>query len=176
MRGFVIGRFQPFHLGHRHLIEHIDDRVDRVIVGIGSADRSHSASNPLTSGERVRVVQDALDEMDARTYLIPIVDVDRDAMWVRHLETVCPAFDVAFTNNPFVERLFAEAGYEVRGTTLHNREEYRGAEIRRRMLEGEPWEHLVPDVVASDLADIGVVDRLGKVAATDEPDDAEGLG
>ena len=42
MRGFVIGRFQPFHLGHRHLVERIDDRVDRVIVGVGSADRSYS--------------------------------------------------------------------------------------------------------------------------------------
>ena len=65
---------------------------------------------------------------------------------------------------------------EVRGTALHNREEYRGAENSRRMLEGEPWEHLVLEVVASDLADIGVVDRLEKVAASDEPDDAEGLG
>lgn len=42
MRGLLIGRFQPFHLGHEYLIERIDEAVDEVVVGIGSAGESHS--------------------------------------------------------------------------------------------------------------------------------------
>ncbi len=106
MRGLIIGRFQPFNLGHEYLIEQIDEQVDQIVVGIGSAGQSHTRENPLTSGERVHIVQDVLTEMDAETYLIPIFDVDRNSMWVKHVETICPTFQVAYTNNPFVEWLF----------------------------------------------------------------------
>lgn len=89
-----------------------------MVVGIGSSECSHTGCNPFTSGERVHLV-----------------------------EMLCPSFDVVFSNNPFVERRFEEAGYEVYGTSLHNRKKYRGAEIRRRMLADESWEYLVPDPV-----------------------------
>lgn len=168
MRGLIIGRFQPFHLGHEYLLEHIGEEVDEIVVGIGSAGQSHTEENPLTSGERVHIVQDVLDEMDAKTYLIPVADIDQNAMWVKHIETICPAFDVAYTNNPFVERLFSEDGYEVRGTPLHERDRYRGSEIRRRMLEGEEWHHLVPDPVVAAIDEIGCVARLREITDDDE--------
>ena len=167
MRGLLIGRFQPFHLGHEYLIERIDEAVDEVVVGIGSAGESHSKKNPFTSGERVHMVQDVFAGMDAKTYLIPIADIDRNAMWVKHIETLCPAFDVAYTNNPFVERLFSEDGYEVRGTPLHERDRYQGSEIRRRMLDGEAWRHLVPDPVSAAVDEIGGVERLQEITADD---------
>ena len=55
MRGFVIGRFQPFHLGHRYLVQHIDEQVDRVIVGVGSADRSYSILSLSSFGSPSKV-------------------------------------------------------------------------------------------------------------------------
>jgi nicotinamide-nucleotide adenylyltransferase len=170
MRGLFIGRFQPFHFGHRYLVEEIATEIDEVVVGIGSAEESHTEENPFTSGERVHIVQDALHEMDVKTYLIPIDDIEQNAMWVRHVEMLCPMFDAIYSNNPFVERLFEEAGYEVRGTPLRNREEYRGAEIRRRMIDGDQWEHLVPDPVVEAVEEIGGVGRLRKITADDEPD------
>ena len=78
--------------------------------------------------------------------------------------------EVEFTHRwyrDFLERLRAD-GYEVRGTPLHERERYRGSEIRRRMLDGESWRHLVPDVVASAIDDIRGVERLKKITASDE--------
>ena len=172
MRGLVIGRFQPFHLGHRYLIEEIAEDVEEVVVGIGSAGRSHSPKNPFTSGERVNIVQNVLDELDAKTYLIPIEDIEENAMWVRQIEIRCPTFDVAYTNNHLVERLFEEAGYEVRGTPLQNRDQYHGKEIRERMIAGDDWEHLVPDEVVVAVEEIGGVQRLQKIDKDDEPDDA----
>lgn len=173
MRGLVIGRFQPFHEGHRYLVEQIADDADEVVVGIGSAGQSHTAADPFTSGERVQMVSSVLESIETRCFSIPIRDVDRNAMWVGHIETLCPAFDVIYTNNPFVERLFAEADYEVRGTPLHRRETYRGSEVRRRMLAGEDWRHLVPDPVEAVVDEIDGVARLRAVTRDDEPDSAE---
>lgn len=170
MRGLVIGRFQPFHEGHRYLVEQIAADVDEVIVGIGSAGQSHTASDPFTSGERVQMVQTVLESLDTRCYSIPIPDIERNAMWVGHIETLCPAFEVVYTNNPFVERLFEEASYDVRGTPLHRRERYRGSEIRRRILADEEWTHLVPDPVVAVIEEIDGVARLRAVTRDDEPD------
>lgn len=169
MRGLVIGRFQPFHNGHEYLIEQITADVDELIVGIGSAGQSHTVANPYTSGERVQMVDPVVEPLETRCYSIPIPDIDRNAMWVSHIATLCPAFDVIFTNNPFVERLFREAGFDVRGTPLHRREVYRGSEVRRRMLDGEEWASLVPDPVEAVVEEVDGVARLEAVSRDDEP-------
>jgi nicotinamide-nucleotide adenylyltransferase len=169
MRGLVIGRFQPFHSGHEYLIEEITEDVDELIVGIGSAGQSHTTANPFTSGERVQMVDPVIEPLETRCYSIPIPDIDRNAMWVSHIATLCPAFDVIYTNNPFVERLFGESGFDVRGTPLHRRDVYRGSEIRRRMLAGEEWAHLVPDPVTAVVKEVDGVARLRAISRDDEP-------
>lgn len=171
MRGLVIGRFQPFHKGHQYLLEHIAADVDELIVGIGSAGKSHTVANPYTSGERVQMVETVVESLETRCYSIPIPDIERNAMWVSHITTLCPAFEVMFTNNPFVSRLCFEAGFEVRGTPLHRRETFRGSEIRRRMLDDEQWRHLVPESVEAVVDEIDGVARLRAVTQADEPDD-----
>jgi nicotinamide-nucleotide adenylyltransferase len=39
-RGLLIGRFQPFHIGHLKAIEQATSENDEVIIGIGSAQYS----------------------------------------------------------------------------------------------------------------------------------------
>ena len=53
-----------------------------------------------------------------------------------------------------------EAGYEVRNSPLFNREMYSGTEIRRRIVEGEDWEALVPAGVADVIREIDGVSRI----------------
>ncbi|MDY6764546.1 MAG: adenylyltransferase/cytidyltransferase family protein, partial [Halobacteria archaeon] len=64
MRGFFVGRFQPFHRGHLHFTEEISTEVEGVIVGIGSAQESHTQHNPFTAGERVSMITKALEPID----------------------------------------------------------------------------------------------------------------
>lgn len=167
MRGLFIGRFQPFHEGHRFLIEQISDELSEVIVAIGSAERSHTMENPFTAGERLRMVQSVLDPLTETTYTVPVHDIDRNGVWVSHVTTLCPSFDVVYTNNPFVERLFEEAGIDVRGTPLHQREVYRGTTIRERMLCNEEWRSRVPEPVCTVIDDIDGVERLRMVVEDD---------
>jgi nicotinamide-nucleotide adenylyltransferase len=173
MRGFYIGRFQPYHDGHHHMVDEIAEEVDELVLGIGSADASHTTRNPFTAGERVMMVTKSVAEFDLTTYVVPIEDIERNSVWVSHVQSMSPRFDVAYSNNPLVIQLFREAGVEVRGYPMYNREELEGTGLRSRMLEGDNWEHLVPDPVVEVIEDIGGVERLRRIAATDANGDDE---
>jgi nicotinamide-nucleotide adenylyltransferase len=175
MRGCTIGRFQPYHRGHHRLIETISEDVDELVLGIGSAYDSHVANDPFTAGERLMMCTQALEDVDLRTYVVPIEDIDRHAVWVSHVESLCPRFDVVYANNPLVVQLFEEAGYEVRRSPLYDRQVYSGTEIRRRMCAHEDWRTLVPDAVVDVIEEIDGVERLREIHGTDTHEiDADG--
>ena len=167
MRGFYIGRYQPFHDGHRHMVEEIASEVDELVLGIGSAGDSHTTRNPFTAGERVMMVTKAVEALDITTYVVPIEDLDRNSVWVSHVQSMTPRFDVAYSNNPLVVRLFEEAGVEVRGSPMFNREILEGTELRERMIHGRNWSDLVPATVADVIHEIDGVERIRRIAESD---------
>ncbi|MFQ3320520.1 MAG: nicotinamide-nucleotide adenylyltransferase [Natronomonas sp.] len=166
-RGFYIGRFQPFHEGHHAMVERISEEVDELVVGIGSADQSHTVRNPFTAGERIMMITKTLVEFDLVTYAVPIEDLNRNSVWVSHVQSMSPQFDVAYSNNPLVVRLFEEAGIEVRQSPMYQREEFEGTEVRERMARHGDWETLVPDAVAEVIDEIDGADRIQQITATD---------
>ncbi len=169
MRALYIGRFQPYHLGHHEVIKQIASEADEVIICIGSAQRSHELENPFTAGERYLMISKSLrDEGILNFYIVPVLDVNWNAVWVSHVESLIPPVDLVYTNNPLIERLFKERGYEVRAPILYNRREYSGSEIRRRMLKNEAWEELVPDAVVTVIREIGGTNRLEDLKRRDE--------
>jgi len=168
MRAFYIGRFQPYHLGHQQILEQIFQEADEIVIGIGSAQLSHTASDPFTSGERVVMITRSLKHLGKVLYVIPIEDIRRNAVWVSHVRSMTPHFDVAYTNNPYVIRLFEESGVKVKKSPLYQREKFSGTEIRRRMLSNEPWEHLVPIAVGNVIKEIDGVQRLKDVFKNDD--------
>jgi nicotinamide-nucleotide adenylyltransferase len=172
-RGFYIGRFQPYHEGHHAMVEQIAEEVDELVLGIGSADQSHTPRNPFTAGERIMMITQATLPLELVTYAVPIEDLNRNAVWVSHVQSMSPRFDVAYSNNPLVVRLFEEAGVEVRGSELFRRDEFQGSEIRDRILAGDDWTDLVPDPVAAVMDEIDGVARLRQVAESDAADATE---
>jgi len=167
MRGFYIGRFQPYHDGHHHMVEAIADQVDELVLGIGSAGDSHSRRNPFTAGERVMMVTKSVAEFDIPTYVVPIEDLERNSVWVSHVQSMSPSFDVAFSNNPLVIRLFEEAGVEVRQSPMFHREVLEGTELRERMIDGADWESLVPDPATDVIKECDGVQRIQQVTSSD---------
>ncbi|MDK2795707.1 MAG: nicotinamide-nucleotide adenylyltransferase [Archaeoglobaceae archaeon] len=169
MRGLFIGRFQPYHLGHHEVVKRILNEVDELIIGIGSAQESHTLENPFTAGERIMMISRAIEELktNKKVYIIPLEDIYRNSLWVSHVYSMTPHFDVVYTNNPLVHRLFAEANFKVVKTGLVNRQEYHGTEIRRKMLEGEDWESFVPKSVAEVIKEIRGIERIREIAGRD---------
>jgi nicotinamide-nucleotide adenylyltransferase len=77
-------------------------------------------------------------------------------------------------NNPLPERLFREAGYDVREFELVERERYEATRIRELMQEdGDAWTELVPDPVARNVEEIDGVERLKAVTSTDAANGTE---
>ena len=161
----LIGRFQPFHKGHLEVVRSIAKKCDSLIIGIGSAQYSHTVDNPFTAGERHLMISRTLkDEGMNEYFLVPIVDINRYAVWVSHVVSLVPPFEVVFTNNNLTRRLFSEAAYQVRDSPMFNRDTYSGTEIRRRMMAGEEWKDLVPPAVAKVIDDIDGVNRIKDLA------------
>jgi len=166
-RGFYIGRFQPFHDGHRNVVETIAEEVDELVLGIGSAGDSHSQHDPFTAGERIMMITKSLVSSELVTYAVPIEDLERNSVWVSHVQSMCPDFDVAYSNNPLVIRLFEEAGVEVRQSPMFNRDVLEGTEVRERMIAGDDWESLVPESVVEVVEECDGIERIQRVSDSD---------
>lgn len=166
-RGFYIGRFQPYHKGHQSVLEHIAHEVDEIVIGIGSAQLSHLTDNPFTAGERVLMITRALADLGCPFYVIPIEDIQRNALWVSHVQSMTPPFDLCYSSNPLVVQLFKEAGVTVQSPAMYEREMLSGTEIRSRMLNGKPWKNLVPPPVVQVLKEINGVERLRQISKKD---------
>lgn len=169
MRGLLIGRYQPFHRGHLEVLLEVMGKVDELIIGIGSAQESHTEENPFTAGERIEMIRLCLDgEQKAKTLIIPIPDVNRYAIWVSHIESLVPPFELVFTNNPLTKSLFEEWEYNVLPTPMFDREIYSGREIRERIMNDEPWEDLVPEQTVDFLKSLDGKSRISANVQTDE--------
>jgi nicotinamide-nucleotide adenylyltransferase len=162
-RGILIGRFQPFHRGHRRVVDNVIEDIDELIIGVGSADASHEPRNPFTAGERIMMIHNTLEPLDATTYVVPLDDMDRNSVWVSHVQSMSPWFDVAYSNNPLVVRLFQEDGVEVQQTEMFDRENLKGSKIRELMLIDDGWEQYVPEAVVQVVEEIDGIERLRAV-------------
>jgi nicotinamide-nucleotide adenylyltransferase len=167
IRGLLVGRLQPIHDGHMDVIKRILEEVDEVVISIGSAQLSHTLKDPFTAGERTMMINKALSENDippSKYYITPIQDVTRNSLWVAQVKMLTPPFEMIYSGNPLVQRLFIEAGYQVTTPPLFNREIYSGTEVRRRMLLGDDWEALLPDAVVDVIREIDGINRLKHIS------------
>ncbi|MDR0913304.1 MAG: nicotinamide-nucleotide adenylyltransferase [Methanobrevibacter sp.] len=167
-RGILIGRMQPPHNGHLEIIKQSFEDIDELIIGIGSSQMSHSQSNPFTAGERVLMLKKALSEQKIpgdSYYLIPIPDIMKNSVWVSHVENLCPKFNVVYSGNPLIQRLFKEKNYNVEIPPLIDRKNLSGRDIRFKMLNNENWEEFVPKSVLKTINKIDGVNRLKEISS-----------
>ena len=141
--------------------------MDELIIVIGSAQQSHTLSNPFTSGERLYMIHQTLQSEKLpleNIYLIPVYDIFRNPVWVNHVQSFCPSFSVAFTNNSLIRRLFSESGFEVESPNFVKRTVYKGSYIRQLMIDGKNWEHFVPSSVHKVIMSIDGVERIQQLS------------
>lgn len=153
-----VGRFQPFHKGHMRAVLDILKECDKVIVCVGSAQESRTEQNPLSYDQRTEMIKYALGdaEVPLRKYkIIALTDVNNDLLWIGHVESHCPKFDVVYTGNSHVKKLFARSGYKVKDVDIFRN--VSSSMIRRKMAHGLVWKKFVPNAVAYYLDDIDAV-------------------
>jgi bifunctional NMN adenylyltransferase/nudix hydrolase len=83
-----IGRFQPFHKGHLHVVKEGLAQAKQLIVLCGSAHLPRTLRNPFTFEEREQMMRHAIDEADQnRVIFAPLMDIPyRDELWVRNVQ------------------------------------------------------------------------------------------
>lgn len=144
--GLVIGRFQPFHYGHKYLIEQALSVCDKITIGIGSANK-HGKDNPFSYTERKRMVSIFLEkeEIQGRVLKIfPSPDIPEDAEWLKDVLGKAGNFDVVVGDNEWVNNIFEQAGYKVLRIGYYKRELYEGEKIRELFAKNAPWKDRMP--------------------------------
>ena len=74
--GVFIGRFQPLHRGHEYIIREALDRVEHLILFIGSANIARDPRNPFTFAEREQMLRGvfAYEMAQGRLIVLPLDD------------------------------------------------------------------------------------------------------
>ena len=79
-----IGRFQPFHIAHREVIDIALAQAEQVILVLGSAQDERSIKNPFSIAERQQMILTSFDEVTRqRIQFVPIIDLYNDEKWVK---------------------------------------------------------------------------------------------
>ncbi len=165
MKALFIGRFQPFHTGHLFVIQRLSTQYEELIIGIGSSQYHDTSENPFSYEERKQMISKSLEAAGICAYrIVAIPDIHDPPRWVTHVQGIVPNFDVVIANNPFTRKLFSKEGFLVKGTAYFDRKRYSGKEIRRRMIENEPWTDLVPQAVVKIIRQIQGVERVKKLS------------
>lgn len=145
--GFFIGRFQPFHNGHLHLIKRSFRYIDTMIIGIGSVgviDRD----NFLTYQERKKMLEMIIEKEswnDKISKIVPLKDFHNDKLWLENSLKAAGRVDVVIGNNEWTNRIFEAAGYPILRLGFYKRYLYEGVKIRKLMRAGKRWEERVPE-------------------------------
>lgn len=83
---FVIGRFQPFHMGHKSLLQKALSVSKKVIVFIGSAQEERTEKNPFRPSERMQMILASFDEKERRRLVfVPLPDYQTHDKWLDHI-------------------------------------------------------------------------------------------
>tara|TARA_B100001758_G_scaffold245809_1_gene259570 strand:+ start:537 stop:1067 length:531 start_codon:yes stop_codon:yes gene_type:complete len=122
----VLGRFQPFHRGHEHLVEVALDKGP-TIIAIGSSEAEMSMSNPWNADEREAMIRAWLDGREAKIVQIP--DINDPPNWVEHA-TKFHGEGVLVTSDESTKELYEESGFTVDWVDLSNRESFEGWRVR----------------------------------------------
>ena len=161
MNGLLIGRFQPFHLGHLEAMLFGLSQVKNLWIGIGSSNKSNEMKNPFTADERKEMILSSIDKKIAgkiKIYYIP--DISDHNKWTLEIDSIVPKYYVVFSNDEFTQSLFQKRGIKVIPVTLKQRESFSGTNLRAKIANDQDWKDLVPEGTRNVLLKINAKDRL----------------
>lgn len=137
---FVIGRFQPFHQGHKALIQKALSVSKRVVIFLGSSTEDRTKKNPFRPLERASMVLDSFDAREQKRIIFVLLpDYESNDLWLDHISNSLDVInqgpstytfvccdkdkDTAYNNNlvsglPNVDTYLMHSPAEVEATTI----------------------------------------------------------
>jgi cytidyltransferase-like protein len=136
--GFVVlGRFQPFHHGHAHLIaaaaEFANAASMPLRIAIGSTNRSESMSNPWNYEERCSMIEAWAEEEGISLEVVGVPDIEDPPRWVEHASQYHGEAGTLVTSDEAINSLYEAAGWSIELVSLTSRDDLQGWRIRATM-------------------------------------------
>ena len=161
MDGLLIGRFQPFHLGHLDAVLFGLARTENLFICIGSSNKSNERKNPFSAEERREMILTSIEPSIAdRIKIFDVPDVGDHEKWTFEIDKTVPKYDAVFTNDEFTKTLFEKRKISVISVVLKDREKFSGTNIRNLIIEDKNWRDLVPQGTRNVLDSINAKERL----------------
>ena len=161
MNGLLIGRFQPFHLGHLEALQFALSKVDKLWIGLGSSNKSIQKNNPFSAEERQKMILSSIDDsMKERILIYPIPDLDNHIKWIEKIDSIVPKFDIVFSNDELTKHLYSKRSVKVDSIPFLNRENLSGTNIRNLIISDKNWQDLVPQGTRKVLDNLNAKERL----------------
>ena len=161
MDGLLIGRFQPFHLGHLEALRFALSKVDRLWLGLGSSNKPLEKDNPFSPEERKEMILSSIDEsMKERISIYLIPDLDNHLKWIEKIDTIVPKFEIIFSNDKLTQHLYSKRSITVLSVPFLNRDKLSGTNIRNLIKSDQKWDDLVPEGTKNFLNNSSMINRL----------------
>jgi len=158
--GSAHGRFQPLHKGHMEYLIAAKERCDFLWIGITQVNirslldsppaphRALPQDNPMTYFERACVVSEALVHEGVGSGELGILPfpIETPEVLGDFLPTHIPVFTTIYDEwNRHKVKVLKEAGYQIIVLWERDYKQYRGSEVRAKILEGDDtWRDMVP--------------------------------
>ena len=161
MNGLLIGRYQPFHLGHLDAVLFGLSRAENLSIGIGSSNKSNERKNPFSAEERTEMIISSIESsMIDRIKIFDIPDVDNHEKWTLEIHQIVPKYDVVYSNDEFTKTLFEKRKIDVIPVVLKDREKFSGTNVRELIADDKNLQDLVPRGSRNVLEKINAKERL----------------
>ena len=145
MNGLLIGRFQPFHLGHLEALQFALSKVDKLWLGLGSSNKPIEQNNPFSAEERKKMILSSIDDsMKNKITIYFIPDLDNHVKWIEKIDTIVPSFDIVFSNDPLTDHLYSKRSVQVMTIPFLKRDQLSGTRVRDLIKSDQKWDDLVP--------------------------------
>ena len=161
MNGLLIGRFQPFHLGHLEAVNFALNKVENLWIGIGSSNKYNEKKNPFSADERRKMITLSIDDsIITRIKIFDIPDVGDHEKWTYSIDKIVPEYNQVFSNDEFTKTLFEKREMNVVPVVLKDRGKFSGTNIRELIADDKNWQDLVPQGTRKVLDNLNVKERL----------------
>jgi len=151
VRALVVGRFQPFHNGHKALVREALGRGATVVIALGSSNAKPGLRNPFSNAERRRMVEAAFPAECASgaVTVVEVPDLHDPPRYAAHALSITGPVDAVYGNDEDTLALFERAGVRVERPGLVDRERCEARTIRAQLAADDAsWKKAVPPAVA----------------------------
>lgn len=182
-QGVIHGRFQVLHNDHLKYLLTGKALCRHLVAGITNPDPSHTRdeasdphrsnpeANPLTYYERYRLVQEALTEagLGLKEFSVAPLPINYPERYKYYVPLDAVFFLSIYDNWGRRKKNYFESlklKVHVLWEVESEQKGISGGDVRCKMAEGLPWEHLVPDSVAALLKEWNIPARLRSIRSS----------